>query len=143
MHSIVGLTRGDLAEVADAVLLANTPASLLGAIRRSAAVQCLASELGPMALSEYYDKITARHRRSAIVLGLAYAALVAAFSRGETIDVDASRLRWGETIRELMSATLGVTNQGIILTATNQATPAKVSPHIEVRPDALARKGAK
>ena len=103
---MIKLSRNQLLEITQVMVLANTPLSLLKGLVRSSAVQILRTKCSPEELIEYYDHITVRPRRSEIVMALAYAVLSAILLKArdaKRIPVDATRLFWGEQIQDHMS----------------------------------------
>jgi hypothetical protein len=128
------ISRNELAEIANTLVVANTPISLLMGLQRSAATEKL-RQWTLEELTEYYDYLTARPRQTEIVVALAYAILGAIFLRGRTGDdtpIDPSRLHWGEQIRKFISMTAINTNisqtQQIIPAAQVSATRSTPSP---------------
>jgi hypothetical protein len=110
------LTRRDLRYFARMLMLANTPASLLHGLRSADAMSNLVRS-DPIELAQFYDRITARAKRTEIELSLAYATLVAALLNAAPPQLDASRLAWGEDIAEILRKG-GATSQRVILDAT-------------------------
>ena len=99
------LSRYQLREFAQVLVLANTPLSLFRGLIRCSAMEKLL-KCSPQELLDYYDRITARPRRSETVMALAYAVLSAILLHARDanrVPVDASRLLWGEQIREHLS----------------------------------------
>lgn len=119
------LSRRQLLEIAHTLVLANTPLSLLKGLRRSSAMNTL-RQWSPKELCEYYDRITARARRSEIAVALAYICLVAIFLKARDcrhVPVDASRLNWGESIRDHLTSSNS---------STQSFTPAEPTPRVNV-----------
>jgi hypothetical protein len=120
---VTRLSRKDLREFAQIFVLANTPISLFKGLTRCNAMdklrKCPANEL-----VEYYDYVTARARRSEIVVALMYAVLFAILllARGANpFPVDVKRLLWGERVREyLKRSTVGTTS--VIVLPTDPVT---------------------
>ena len=112
---IVKLTKSDLSEFAEVLVLANTPLSLFNGIVRCSGMQKLRKS-STADLIEYYDRVTARAERSEIVAGLSYAVLcaLAIHSRDTTLDIDSSRLQWGLRIWEFVKRT-NVATSSILL----------------------------
>jgi hypothetical protein len=101
---MIRLSRSELWKLAASFILANTAPSLYQALLKSDAVRRLARECGRAELASYYDRLTARARRTEIEMGLAYGILVAALRHeGGPVRLDVSRLRWGSALEELTS----------------------------------------
>lgn len=113
-------------EIAQIALFANTPYSLCRALEESSAVRRMIRSCTPEDLAHYYDRITARARRSEVDVGLAYAVLVALLSHG-TRPVDAARLRWGLDIEDLLVKSGKATQQIVI------GGPLSPGPSVQVR----------
>jgi hypothetical protein len=97
-----------------AFLLANTPPSLYHALVAIPTVHRMRRECTRAELETYYDHITARAKRTEVVIGLAYAVLVALLTTDQPGNlVDASRLQWGPAIEELVQKS-GRSTQSII-----------------------------
>lgn len=93
--------------------LANTPLSLLRGIIRATAMQKL-RQWDSVRLLRSYDYLTARSERNEYSIGSAYAILVASLLRlreGERIAIDASRLLWGNTLRDHLERSTIPTNR--------------------------------
>jgi hypothetical protein len=104
MPSVIKLTKSDLIEFAQVVVLANTPLSLFNGMVRCAGMAKL-RKCPTTDLTVYYDHVTARAERSEVVIGLAYAILCAVVLQkreSPEIRVDSSRLQWGERIWDFM-----------------------------------------
>jgi hypothetical protein len=102
---VTRLTRYQLRELAQVLVLANTPLSLFNGLVRCSAMDKL-RKCPPKELVDYFDRITARPRRSEIVIALAYAVLSAILLRARDaarVPVDPTRLRWGRQICEHLS----------------------------------------
>ena len=100
---MIRLTKHQLLEIARVLMLANTPLSLLQGLMRCSALDSLRRQCPPEELLEYYDRITARARRSEVVVALAYTVLTAILLHARdprNAPVDATRLLWGERMRE-------------------------------------------
>ena len=96
----LGLNKLAAREVVALLILANTPKSLYKAILKSSAYTWLVKNCGEKQLSNYYDELTARARRTPLSAALAYACLVALLNTATSPGaVDASRLEWGENMR--------------------------------------------
>jgi hypothetical protein len=112
------LTRAELLEFAQIVVLANTPISLFRGMERCAGMDSLRKT--PLAeLVAYYDHLTARAKRNEIVIGLAYAILCAIIVQGRSSNqpgVDGTRLQWGVQIQDFMKRAYVGTESTIILT---------------------------
>lgn len=99
------LSKSDIEELALVFVLANTPASLVRGMNRCSAMTKL-RQWSADELVRYYDRITARAKRSEFVVSLAYAVLCALMLRvrdGVRVNVDASRLLWGEYIAQIVT----------------------------------------
>jgi len=110
------LAISDLRELALVFALANTPLSLLRGMRKTSAVEKL-RQYSAAELAEYYDHITARPGRSEFVMALAYAVLCAILLRaqqGDAVAVDATRLLWGERMREHLEGALTTTTRTVL-----------------------------
>jgi hypothetical protein len=122
------LTKSELFEFAQVFILANTPLSLFNGLIRCAGMQKLRKNSEDVLL-RYYDHITGRAERNEIVLALAYAVLCALVLRTREIgslEVDASRLQWGQRIWDFMKRSdsgtggLGISaRQAPTITASN------------------------
>ena len=122
------LTRAELLEFAQIVILANTPISLFRGMERSAGMNALRKTPLPKLIA-YYDHITARAKRSEIVIGLAYAILSAIIVQGKSFnhpDVDGTRLQWGAQIQDFMKRAYVGTQSTIILTDFPRPTVSSV-----------------
>ena len=113
------LKRSDLEGFAHTLIVANTPVSLLRGLLRAPGMTklkaCPAEQL-----QQYFDHITARPRRSAVSIGLAYAVLSALLSKAvnvATAPVDAGRLEWGKEIRDFMALQPNIKTGTIIVSA--------------------------
>lgn len=103
----------DFRECAMVLALANTPLSLLRGIIRATAMQKL-RQWDSVRLLRSYDYLTARSERNEYSIGSAYAILVASLLRlreGERIAIDASRLLWGNTLRDHLERSTIPTNR--------------------------------
>lgn len=111
-------------ELAGAFLIANTPASLYESLLGTAVVTRMRDEATPNQLRGYYDFLTARAKRTEIVIALAYATLLSMAIRADTSDIqpDASRLTWGEVIAQ----TARLKNPPISGTIINLSSPVRV-----------------
>lgn len=115
---MIHLSRRELLDFAELVVLCNTPSALYGGLRAHQAVRRMASLVDETLLLQAYDKVTARGRRTEVELGLAYAFLLSLLvhDHGTPASLDASRLLWGDSFRELArlkeSATSSVTVTG-------------------------------
>ncbi len=109
------IDRQDLRELTLAFVLANTPPSLFKELDAQPAVHRMRSECARSDLETYYHRITTRADRSEMVMGLAYAVLVAILTTDQPGNpVDSSRLQWGEAIEELAQKS-GRTTQYLII----------------------------
>lgn len=94
------LTRRDLSDIGMAMIIANTPASLFHQIRRLPAMGLLKTWPAE-SLSNLYQKLTARARRTEIEVGLAYAVLIAAVLSPQPVELDSRCMEWGRVIQDL------------------------------------------
>lgn len=136
MPSLTKLTKSEIADFARTAVLANTPLSLFRGMVRCPGMDKLRNT--PVhELTHYYDRVTARAERSEIGIGLAYAVLSAIILHTRDqggIQVDPSRLYWGEQMWEL--ATRGTIPTGLIvppMTTQNPTATAMTSPPTETR----------
>lgn len=121
---MIRLNRRDLLDLAENVLLANTPYSLYHALAATTAVRRMKEENESFELEEYYNRITVRARQTEIELGIAYGLLVAHLTTDKVRNpIDASRLQWGGAIEELVQKS-GRSTQSIII----HGSPRSVSP---------------
>jgi hypothetical protein len=137
---MIRLNRNQLLEIAQVLVLANTPLALFKGLVRSSAVQILRAKCSPEELVEYYDSITARARRTEIVMALAYAVLSAILLRArdaKEIHVDATRLLWGEQIRDYVARVAVSTNVVQIVQKTPSPRVHAVSSSSEDTPISL------
>ena len=108
MPPIIGLSKSDLVDFARVFVLANTPLSLFRGMVECSGMDKL-RKCSHHDLINYYDHVTARGgKRTEIVAGLAYAVLCALIlhkRESPQIDVDGSRLHWGQRIWEFMNST--------------------------------------
>lgn len=112
---MIRVNRTLLREMARLYILANTPYSLYHGLRQSRGVQQLVADHFPSELEQYYDHLTTRARRTEIEIGLAYGLLVALLTCDTPpTAIDASRLRWGNEIQELVQKS-GQTNQHYVI----------------------------
>jgi len=139
---MIKLTKSELLEFAQVFILANTPLSLFNGLIRCAGMEKLRKNSEDVLL-RYYDHITARAGRNEIVLALAYAVLCALVLRARQIsslEVDASRLQWGQRIWDFMRRSdSGTGGLGIIARQEAMITSSN-SPSTEMRilgPDGL------
>jgi hypothetical protein len=104
---VIRLSRAELFELAGAFLIANTPTSLYESLVPTRAVAKLRDVVPREELSVYYDFLTARAKRSAIVLALAYATIIAYVTKSVPApanDLDLSRLNWGDSVAQTARA---------------------------------------
>jgi uncharacterized membrane protein len=102
---MIDLTIGDLKQIAQVLMVANTPISLLKGLLRSSAMTVL-ERCQPELLLECFEKISTRARQSEIAVALEYALLAAILTRSRdpmNAPVDASRLSWAEDMRAYLS----------------------------------------
>ncbi len=112
---MIRLDRKELLDLASNVILANTPYSLYHAIVKTSAFGRMKRECSPQQLEQYYDKITERPRRTEIELGITYCVLLVLLTADNFPNaIDASRLLWGEAIKELIQKS-GRATQSIII----------------------------
>jgi len=107
------LSRQDLRDFAQILVLANTPLSLFKGLTACPGMNKL-RKAPPQELLEYYDRITARAQRSEFSMSLAYAVLCAILlhAREATMPVvDSSRLLWGDKIRDFLARSTSATNR--------------------------------
>ena len=98
------LSRLDLREFARVLLLANTPLSLFNGLIHCDAIAKL-RKCSPEELVEYYKRVTSRPKQSGVAVALAYAVLTSILLHardGNRVDFDASRLLWGDEIRNYL-----------------------------------------
>jgi len=120
---MISLDRHELMEVGQIYVLANTPYSLYWALLDTTVVSRMINECTPSELEAFYDHITSRARRSEISLGLAYSVLIAILTCDKPHKaVDASRLRWGLAIEELIHKSGRATQSQVILLSGLQPT---------------------
>lgn len=101
------LSKYHLWEFAQVLVLANTPISLLNGMIQCAGMEQLRKS-SPADLVPYYDQITARARRTEVVVALAYAVLCAILLKARDTGrppVDPSRLLWGNAISKYLAQT--------------------------------------
>jgi hypothetical protein len=104
------ISRNEIVKLARYYVLANTANSLFWLLRRDEIVARMERECSMKELADYYDFITSRGKRTELEAGLAYGLLVASLMMevklaGSSSDrPDASRLRWGEHIRDYARA---------------------------------------
>jgi hypothetical protein len=110
------------------IVLANTPLSLFKGLVECSGMNVL-RKTSPDELVEYFDHITARHKpRSEVVVALAYAVLCAILLHARNanqVPVNASRLLWGERIRNHMS-------RNVVSNPTISIHPSQPRPEIRV-----------
>ena len=118
MSLMIKLTKTSLQEIVNTYLLANTPKSLLLGMLKSRAVDELRRNCDAPELLEYYDKITAKGERTALIAGLSYAVLVALLTMSSAAreKPDATRLQWGPMIEHYLAERFGTTEKVIITT---------------------------
>ena len=112
MPSVIKLSKTDLIDFARILILANTPLSLFKGMVRCPGMDKLRA-YPATELIAYYDRLTARARRSEFTAALAYALLCAVVLHArETrdIQIDPSRLQWGAQIWEFMTQSTIITN---------------------------------
>ena len=99
---MIRLSRPVLLELGGAFLIANTPISMYESLLRTTAVAKMRDHAEPTDLMLYYDFLTARSKRSAIVIALAYAVLIALLAKSTSQDaqIDSSRLTWGSVVAQ-------------------------------------------
>ena len=103
---MIELKRRELLEMASAYVVANTARSLFDSlVVDCSAVSYLRRQTNLQDLLAYYDRLTARARRSEVGVGLAYGVLVGILLHkdnvGAQIAPDTSRLQWGEHLHEI------------------------------------------
>ena len=100
------LSISEFTDFADAFVHANTPISLLNGLVRSSGMRKL-RERDINVLLQRCDEVTARPKRNAYIMGLAYAILCAillhARESSDKINFDETRLDWGQAIRAYVS----------------------------------------
>src|SRR4051794_24455962 len=102
---MIRLSKTQIEEIAQVMVIANTPLSLLRGYERSSAIASLIKQ-NPEELVGYYDRITARASRTEVAVAIAYAMLIAILIKArdkEQPPVDASRLLWGERIQKRLA----------------------------------------
>jgi hypothetical protein len=121
------ISKIELKEFARVLVLANTPRSLYGGLMACSGMnkirKCSAEDL-----RIYYDHITARARRSELVMALAYAVMCGILLKAKDqglIGIDVSRLDWGQNIADYVAHSAVRTG---IFTSTNTIRP---SVHVE------------
>lgn len=103
MPPVIPLSKSDVTDFARVAVLANTPLSLFTGMVRCSGMdklrRCPSNDL-----LAYYNRVTARPGNcTEIVAGVAYAvlfALILQMRETPNIQVDASRLQWGERVLE-------------------------------------------
>lgn len=100
---MIHLSKAQLLELASAFVVANTPASLYQSLTTTTAFGRLRDECSLSELHAYWDQLTARAKRTEIVIALAYGVLISIVSRGDSrsVKIDTSRLTWGSIIEQI------------------------------------------
>lgn len=102
---MIHLDKRQLLDLAALYIVANTPRSLFQGLAASTAVSEMRHKEQLGALAGYYGKITARAKRSELVIALAYAVLIGILLHKDNVDQhmrpDCSYLRWGPHMEEL------------------------------------------
>jgi hypothetical protein len=113
---MIKLPKSSLEESTNVTILANTPKSLLNGLLRTVAVREMRASCTPAELLDYYKKITAKGDRSPFVAAIAYATLISLLMQAPTKEFypDASCLRWGEMIEQLIEQRFGTTQFTVI-----------------------------
>ena len=126
---MIKINRNQLSELAYIYLVANTPLSLLNALKRNEAVLRMKDNCSYNHLKEYYGIITGRARRDETVMGLSYAVLVAILlhERTEGHLPDCARLEWGDEIKKYVSAS-NRSNLSIVINGSPATTRIDNSP---------------
>ena len=94
----------ELKSLASVYILSNTPFSLLKALMNTNVVEELRINCSLQYLKDYYQMITSRAKRDEISMGLTYAVMIAFLTHkdnnflNQDINLDVSRLKWGEEI---------------------------------------------
>jgi hypothetical protein len=105
---MIRLRRGDLREMAEIYIVANTPRSLFDGLLICGGVDEMRRKATPSELSEYFDKITSRAKRTEISMSLAYGVLIALILNRQELsrpeNIDPSRLQWGTQIQGIANA---------------------------------------
>lgn len=103
---MIRLRRKELRELATAYMIANTPTSLFNTLRQTDALKRLRDEVSSDELLAFFDRVTARAKRSEIGLAIAYASMLALLLKpdGYQRNLDSSRLLWGEKVEEIARA---------------------------------------
>lgn len=110
------LTREDLRSLARVVILANTAPSLYRGLLDTQIIPLLKRGSSVAELSNYYDRVTSRAKRTEIELGIAYALLIALLTHEDGAPTpDSARLKWGPAIAELITRSTAAT-QSIVIT---------------------------
>jgi hypothetical protein len=105
---MIRLSRYELLSLARAFVLANTPYSLYSELVADPAVGLLRRTVTQRELINYYNFITARAKRTEIVMGLSYGVLIALLLQMRDMGnlsnppFDSSRLQWGPQIQEYL-----------------------------------------
>jgi len=125
---MIKLSKSDVVEFVQVLMLANTPLSLFNGMVRCSGIEKLRMVAFPE-LSRYFDALTARAERSEVVAALAYAVLCAAVLQSRTspdVDLDVSRLQWGSVIWE--SKKRSETGTGLIILPSQYIPRPRLSP---------------
>lgn len=121
---MIELKKSDLTEFARTTVLANTPLSLFKGLVQCAGMERL-RRWSTEELTAYYDRVTARAGRNEIVVGLAYAVLcaIALHAREEAgIEIDPSRLLWGQAIWDFMKTATIATSRIVLPSSAHRPT---------------------
>jgi hypothetical protein len=129
---MIKLSRAELFELAGAFLIANTPASLYESLLSTSALARLREEVSSDELLVYFDFLTARTKRTAIVIALAYAAIIAFASKRVPLgggDIDVSRLNWGNILLQTARARNPPTSATVIQLGNQPVVKSGSSPN--------------
>ena len=95
---MIHLSKNSMSALASLLAIANTPASLFAALTGTDAVKRMREETNPTELLAYYNRITARAKRNAVSMAMAYAIIVALLTGRnasfQQVDLDLTRLMW-------------------------------------------------
>lgn len=112
-----------LKELVKIFVFANTPKSFLRALVLSSEYDAVLTQNSYEKLSESYNELTSRAKRTPVVTALAYTVLVALLKKSENVNsIDASCLDWGEQIKEHVDRTQK-SSQLIILSPPGRSAP--------------------
>ena len=104
---MIKLSRAELLKIATIALAANTPRSLYKGLLETEVVGRLRTEATQAELSAYFDRLTARARRSEIDIALAYSVLIGVLLNKTQDAVEPpnlERLHWGRVFEKMATA---------------------------------------